>query len=77
MLNIINLKVADCQCYCRIAYLTLLSTCKCEFLLFTVAEWLTHWPATLDVTGSRPNSGDFSEIYFFTNTKTWHHSHQI
>jgi len=30
----------------------------------TVAEWLTHSPATLDVTGSRPNSGDFSEIYF-------------
>jgi len=29
---------------------------------FTVAEWLTHSPATLDVTGSRPNSGDFSEI---------------
>jgi len=26
----------------------------------TVAEWLTHSPATLDVTGSRPNSGNFS-----------------
>jgi len=31
---------------------------------FMVAEWLTHWPATLDVTGLRPNSGDVSEIYF-------------
>jgi len=29
-----------------------------------MAEWLTHSPATLDVTGSHPNSGDFSEIYF-------------
>jgi len=34
---------------------------KCRF---TVAEWLTHLPATLDVTGLRPYSGDFSEIYF-------------
>jgi len=31
---------------------------------FTVAEWLTHSPATLDITGSCPNSGDYSEIYF-------------
>jgi len=33
---------------------------------FTVeySRWPTHSPATLDVTGSRPNSGDFSEIYF-------------
>jgi len=27
------------------------------------AEWLTHSPATLDVTGSRPNSVTF-EIYY-------------
>jgi len=37
---------------------------------FTVAECLTHSPATLDVTGSRPNSGDFSEIYFLESIQS-------
>jgi len=31
---------------------------------FTVAEWLTHFAATLEVMGSRPSLGDISEIYF-------------
>jgi len=37
---------------------------------FTVAEWLTHSPATLDVTGSRHNSGEFSEIYFLESIQS-------
>jgi len=37
---------------------------------FTVVERLKHSPATLDVTGSRPNSGDFSEIYFFESIQS-------
>jgi len=35
-----------------------------------VAEWLTHSPAALDVTDSRPNSGDFSEIYFLESIQS-------
>jgi len=31
---------------------------------FTVAAWLTHSTATLEVMGSRPSLGDISEIYF-------------
>jgi len=37
---------------------------------FTVAERLTHSPATLDVTGSLPNSGDFSDIYFLESIQS-------
>ena len=42
------------------------STAECErgYIRFTVAEWLTHSPATLEVTGSRPTFGGISEIYF-------------
>jgi len=31
---------------------------------FTVAEWLAHLAATLEVMGSRSSFGDISEIYF-------------
>jgi len=31
---------------------------------FTVAEWLTHLTATLEVMGLRPTLGDISDIYF-------------
>ena len=34
------------------------------FCRFTVAEWLTCSPATLEVTGSRPTFGGILEIYF-------------
>ena len=36
----------------------------CAFSWFRVAEWLTHSPTTLEVTGSRPTFGDILEIYF-------------
>jgi len=36
----------------------------------TVADWLTHSPATLDVPGSRRNSGDFSGIYFLESIQS-------
>jgi len=31
---------------------------------FTVAEWLTHLAAMVEVMGLRPSLGDISEIYF-------------
>jgi hypothetical protein len=34
------------------------------FQVFTVAEWLTHSPAMLEVTGSRPTVGGNAEVYF-------------
>ena len=33
-------------------------------VLFTVAEWLKHSPATLEVTCSHPTFGGIPEIYF-------------
>ena len=36
----------------------------------TVAEWLKHLPATLEVTGSRPTFGDISEIYFLESIQS-------
>ena len=36
----------------------------CSLLRFTVAEWLTHSPATLEVTGSCPTFVGISEICF-------------
>jgi len=47
--------------YCTLAWLP---------IQFTVADWLTHSPATLDVMGSRPNSDDFSEIYFLESIQS-------
>jgi len=37
---------------------------------FTVAEWLTHVAATLEVKGSRPSLGDISEIYFLKSIQS-------
>ena len=37
---------------------------------FTVAEWLKHSPATLEVTGSRPTFGGISEIYFLESIQS-------
>jgi hypothetical protein len=39
-------------------------------LSILVAGWLTHSPATLDVTGSCPSSGDFTEIYFLESIQS-------
>jgi len=41
-----------------------------HYCRFTVAKWLTHSPATLYVTGSRPNSGDLSDIYFLESIQS-------
>jgi len=37
---------------------------------FTVAEWLTHSPATLEVMVSRPSLDDISEIYFIESIQS-------
>jgi len=39
---------------------------------FTVAEWLTHSPAALEVTGSRPSFGDISENDFSNGVSNTH-----
>jgi len=37
---------------------------------FTVADWLTHLAATLEVMGSRPSLGDISQIYFLESIQS-------
>jgi len=37
---------------------------------FTVAEWLMHLAATLEVIGSRPSLGDISDIYFLESIQS-------